>query len=59
MIDDKLKAAVERALDAGHRVQLKRMKDGSVKARRFLPRLEYPSSPLRGACQSWRPLPPA
>ena len=32
MIDDKLKAAVERALAAGHRVQLKRMKDGSVKA---------------------------
>ena len=32
MIDDKLKAAVERALAAGYRVQLKRMKDGSVKA---------------------------
>lgn len=32
MIDDKLKAAIEKALTAGCRVQLKRMKDGSVKA---------------------------
>lgn len=32
MIDDKLKAAIEKALAAGYRVQLKRMKDGSVKA---------------------------
>ncbi len=32
MIDDKLKAAIERALKNGLRVQLKRMKDGSVKA---------------------------
>nr|DAT95416.1 MAG TPA: hypothetical protein [Caudoviricetes sp.] len=32
MIDDKLKAAIERALAAGCRVQLKCMKDGSVKA---------------------------
>ena len=32
MIDDKLKAAIEKALAAGCRVQLKRMKDGSVKA---------------------------
>lgn len=32
MIDDKLKAAIERALKNGLRVQLKRMKDGSIKA---------------------------
>lgn len=32
MIDDKLKAAIERALKNGLRVQLKGMKDGSVKA---------------------------
>ena len=32
MIDDKLKAAIERALAAGCRVQLKCMKDGNVKA---------------------------
>ena len=32
MIDDKLKAAIEKALAAGCRVQLKCMKDGSVKA---------------------------
>ncbi len=32
MIDDKLKAAIEKALAAGCRVQLKGMKDGSVKA---------------------------
>ena len=32
MIDEKLKAAIERALAAGFRVQLKRMKDGTVKA---------------------------
>lgn len=32
MIDEKLKAAIEKALFAGFRVQLKRMKDGSVKA---------------------------
>ena len=32
MIDDKLKAAIEKALAADYRVQLKRMKDGSVKA---------------------------
>ena len=32
MIDEKLKVAIEKALAAGCRVQLKRMKDGSVKA---------------------------
>lgn len=32
MIDDKLKAAIEKALSAGCRVQLKQMKDGNVKA---------------------------
>ena len=32
MIDEKLKAAIEQALAKGARVQLKRMKDGSVKA---------------------------
>ncbi len=32
MIDDKLKAAIEKALAAGCRVQLKKMKDGTVKA---------------------------
>ncbi len=32
MIDEKLKTAIEKALAAGCRVQLKRMKDGSVKA---------------------------
>ena len=32
MIDEKLKAAIERALAAGFRVQPKRMKDGTVKA---------------------------
>lgn len=32
MIDEKLKAAIEKALAAGCRVQLKRMKDGNVKA---------------------------
>lgn len=32
VIDEKLKAAIERALAAGFRVQLKRMKDGTVKA---------------------------
>ena len=32
MIDEKLKAAIEWALAAGFRVQLKRMKDGTVKA---------------------------
>lgn len=32
MIDEKLKAAVETALAAGLRVQLKQMKDGTVKA---------------------------
>ena len=32
MIDDKLKAAIEKALATRCRVQLKRMKDGSVKA---------------------------
>lgn len=32
MIDDRLKAAIEKALAAGLRVQLKAMKDGSVKA---------------------------
>ncbi len=32
MIDEKLKAAIERAFAAGFRVQLKRMKDGTVKA---------------------------
>lgn len=32
MIDEKLKSAIEHALAAGLRVQLKRMKDGSVKA---------------------------
>ena len=32
MIDDKLKIAIEKALAAGCRVQLKCMKDGSVKA---------------------------
>lgn len=32
MIDDKLKDAIEKALAAGCRVQLKCMKDGSVKA---------------------------
>ena len=32
MIDEKLKAAIERALAAGFRVQQKRMKDGTVKA---------------------------
>ena len=32
MIDEKLKSAIERALAAGFRVQLKRMKDGTVKA---------------------------
>jgi len=32
MIDEKLKAAIERALSSGARVQLKLMKDGMVKA---------------------------
>ncbi len=32
MIDEKLKAAIELALAKGMRVQLKQMKDGSVKA---------------------------
>lgn len=32
MIDERLQAAIERALEAGCRVQLKRMKDGSIKA---------------------------
>lgn len=32
MIDEKLKTAIEKALAAGFRVQLKSMKDGSVKA---------------------------
>lgn len=32
VIDEKLKAVIERALAAGFRVQLKRMKDGTVKA---------------------------
>lgn len=32
MIDDRLKSAIEKALAAGLRVQLKAMKDGSVKA---------------------------
>ena len=32
MIDEKLKTAIEMALAAGCRVQLKGMKDGSVKA---------------------------
>ena len=32
MIDEKLKFAIERALESGARVQLKQMKDGSVKA---------------------------
>nr|DAG22228.1 MAG TPA: type-F conjugative transfer system pilin assembly protein [Caudoviricetes sp.]DAK58662.1 MAG TPA: type-F conjugative transfer system pilin assembly protein [Caudoviricetes sp.] len=32
MIDEKLKTAIEKALAAGFRVQLKGMKDGSVKA---------------------------
>lgn len=32
MIDEKLKTAIEKALAAGCRVQLKGMKDGSVKA---------------------------
>nr|DAN07015.1 MAG TPA: hypothetical protein [Caudoviricetes sp.] len=32
MIDEKLKAAIERALADGCRVQLKRMKDGTIKA---------------------------
>ncbi len=32
MIDDRLKAAIEKALSAGLRVQLKAMKDESVKA---------------------------
>ena len=32
MIDEKLKTAIEKALVAGCRVQLKGMKDGSVKA---------------------------
>lgn len=32
MIDDKLKAAIEKALSEGCRVQLKRMKDGTIKA---------------------------
>lgn len=32
LIDEKLKAAIEKALTAGCRVQLKQTKDGSVKA---------------------------
>lgn len=32
MINERLKEAIERALEAGCRVQLKRMKDGSIKA---------------------------
>nr|DAQ98248.1 MAG TPA: hypothetical protein [Caudoviricetes sp.] len=32
MIDEKLKTAIEKALASGCRVQLKQMKDGSVKA---------------------------
>lgn len=32
MIDEKLKTAIERALASGFRVQLKQMKDGSIKA---------------------------
>lgn len=32
MIDEELKAAIERALSSGLRVQLKCMKDGTVKA---------------------------
>ena len=32
LIDEKLKAAIERALADGCRVQLKRMKDGTIKA---------------------------
>lgn len=32
MIDEKLKTAIEKALAAGLRIQLKRTKDGSVKA---------------------------
>lgn len=32
MIDEKLKSAIEKALESGARVQLKQMKDGSVKA---------------------------
>lgn len=32
MIDEKLKFSIERALESGARVQLKQMKDGSVKA---------------------------
>lgn len=31
MIDDKLKAAIEQALAAGQRIQLKQQKDGTVK----------------------------
>ena len=31
-MDEKLKAAIEKALAAGCRVQLKRQKDGTVKA---------------------------
>ena len=40
MIDEKLKAAIEKALAAGCRVQLKRMKDGSVKAQEDRPALD-------------------
>ena len=32
MIDEKLKSTIEKALAAGLRIQLKLMKDGSVKA---------------------------
>ena len=32
MIDDKLKAAIERALAHGARIQLKQMRDGTIKA---------------------------
>ena len=32
MIDEKLKTAIEKALASGSRVQLKLMKDGTVKA---------------------------
>ena len=32
VIDEKLKAAIEKALSSGCRVQLKQMKDGSIKA---------------------------
>lgn len=32
MIDDRLKASIEKALAAGLRVQLKQQKDGSIKS---------------------------